>query len=140
METCLPMEEDGKTSLVRMTHKATVTSRREPWVTRRMIVDSLTPYLVNLGLKTEKRGRVEDWDSAAGWLPFTLVVGDGPCSEDAGGGPLSAGCLAGRDVRWAATSVSGSALEDAGGLGLSLYPISPCLLGNGSACGRAVDP
>jgi len=124
-----------------MIHKAMVASKRQPWVTRRRIVDNLTPYLESFGLKTEKRGRDEGRDPAAGWLPFTLAIGDGPGSEEADGGSLSAGCLAGRDVWRAVSSDSGSTLvEDAGGLRLSLYPISPRLVGNGSACGRAVDP
>jgi len=45
-------------SLARIIHKEIVTSRREPWVTKRMIVDNLTPYSVNFGLKTEKRGEM----------------------------------------------------------------------------------
>lgn len=75
-----------------------VTGRREPWVTRGMIVDNLTPYLVYFGLKIENRGGDEDWDLVAGWLPFTLVIGDGPCSEGVGHDSLYAGCLAGRDL------------------------------------------
>jgi hypothetical protein len=43
-------------SLARMIHKEMVTSRREPWATRRRIVDTLTPNLVYFGLKMDKRG------------------------------------------------------------------------------------
>jgi len=102
------------------------------------MVDTLTPNLVYFG---SKKAMDEGWDLATDWLPFVLAIENGPGSEDACPGSLSAGCLAGTDVRWAVTSDSGSASEDTGGLRLSLYPISPRLVGNGSACGRAVvDP
>ena len=120
---------------------AMVTSKREPWATKRMIVDDLTPHLLSLGLKKEKVGRDEGWDSAAGWLPPTLTIGDGADSEDSSGCSLSAGCLAGMDAEGVVTSDSCSSLEEtARELRLSLYPISPRLVGNGSACGRGVDP
>ena len=80
-------------------------------------------------------GRDEDWDWAADWLPSALAIGDGPCSGVAGGESLSAGCLSGSEEWREATSDSGSGMKDTGGLRLSLYPISPRLVGNGSACG-----
>lgn len=85
-------------------------------------------------------GADEGWGWAAGSLPSTFSIGDGPDSEDIGCGSLSAGCLAGMGVCSVATSDSDSALEGAGGLRLSLYPISPRLVGNGPASVRAVDP
>ena len=74
-------------------------------------------------------GRVADWS------PSSLVIGDGPGWEAADCGSLSAGWRSGRDERWAVVSDSGSGLEGNGRLRLSLYPISPLLVGNGSACG-----
>ena len=99
------------------------------------MVDTLTPCLEIFGLKMEERRPDEDWDSAGDWLPLGLAIGPGAGSETAGRGSLSAGCLAGMGVWWAVTSDSDSTLEDAGGLRLSLYPSSPRLVGNGSACG-----
>jgi hypothetical protein len=95
----LPMLEDGRMSLARMTHKAMVTSKRKLWATRRRMVDVLTPRLSSFGLKKEEMGPDGGWDWAAGWLPpFALAIGGGPGSEDAGPGSLSAGCLAGMNV------------------------------------------
>ena len=102
------------------------------------MVDVLTPHLLSLGLKREKMGRGEGSDWLTGWLPPASTIGSGPGSEDIGGGSLSAGCLAGMDVDGVVTSDSGSSLEGTGGLRLSLYPISPRLVGNGSAGGRVV--
>ena len=104
------------------------------------MVDALTPCLATFGVNKEERKPDEDWDSAGGWLPFALAIGAGSDSEAAGSGSLSAGCLAGMDASWAVTSDSDPALGETGGLRLSLYPISPRLVGNGSACGRTVEP
>ena len=95
----LPRLDEGRMSLARMTQKAMVESRRQPWVTRRRMVDTLTPCLVTFGLKREKkRPDGDSWGSAGDWLPFVLVIGAGSSSEAAGRGSLSAGCLAGMDV------------------------------------------
>ena len=104
------------------------------------MVDTLTPNFVTFGFKKEKKGADEDGGSTADWLPLPSVIETGSGSGDAGRGSLSAGCLAGMDVWRAVTSDSGTAVGDAGGLRLSLYPISPRLVGNGSACGRTVEP
>jgi len=85
-------------SLARMTHKAIVMSRREPWVTRRKMVDVLTPHWFGFDLKKDKMGLCEGWGRAVDWLSFALAIAGGPCSEDAGCGSLSAGCLAGINV------------------------------------------
>ena len=127
--------DEGRTSLARMTQKAMVMIRMEPWVTRRRIVDTLTPYLPTFGLKKEEMAPDEGWDSAADWLPLVLLIETGSCSETAGCGSLSAGCLAGIDVWRAVRSESDSSLEGAGGLRLSVYPNSPRLVGNGPGCG-----
>lgn len=66
-------------------------------MTRRKIVDVLTPFLANLGLK-EREGLDEGWDGAEDWLPLELVIEDGPSSEAAGGCSLSAGWRAGTAV------------------------------------------
>jgi hypothetical protein len=95
---CFPRLDEGRMSLARMTQRAMVTSRKEPWVTRRKMVDALTPCLVDFGFKKEKREPGEDWESAGDWLPFVLVIGAGSGSEAGGSGSLSAGCLAGMDV------------------------------------------
>jgi len=69
----LPTLEDGRMSLERMIQKPMVMSKRELWVTRRKMVDGLTPHLPNFGLRKEKMGRDESWASS----PFSLVIGDG---------------------------------------------------------------
>ena len=78
---------------------AMVTSKVEPWVTRRKMVDALTPCLATFGVNKEERKPDEDWDSAGGRLPFALAIGASSGSEAAGSGSLSAGCLAGMDAR-----------------------------------------
>lgn len=125
--TCPPELVEGIMSVARITQKAMVTISREPWVTRRRIVDTLTPCLVTFGWKMENKGPDEDWDPA-------LVIETG-----SGRGALSAGCLAGVDVRWAVMSDSGTASEVTEELMLSLYPISPRLAGKWFTCRRAVD-
>jgi hypothetical protein len=113
-----------------MIQKPMVVRSREVWVTRRKIVDGLTPCLLNFGLRKEKMGLDEGWD----WLP---VIEDGSGWEAAAGrGSLSAGWRAGTDAWWAVMSDSGCGLGGSGRLRLSLYPISPRLVGNGSAWGR----
>jgi hypothetical protein len=83
---------------VRMTHRATVRSRRDPCVTRRNIVDVLIPRLSNLGLK-ERGGLEGDRGSAEDWLLLASVVApEGPSSEGAGGSSRSAGWRAGTTV------------------------------------------
>ena len=82
---------------MRMTHKATVSRKRDPCVTRRKMVDVLTPRLSNLGLK-ERAGLEVDRGSVEGWLPPASAVADGPSSEGAGGCSLSAGWWAGTTV------------------------------------------
>ena len=49
---------------------------------------------------------------------------------------MSAGWRTGAEALWAVMSDSGSGMKETGRLRLSLYPISPRLVGNGSACGR----
>jgi hypothetical protein len=78
-------------SLARMTHKEMVRSKREPWVTKRKMVEALTPCLVNLGLK-ERAGIDDGWDPAEDWSMFVLAIGEGPSSAGGTGGcSLSAG-------------------------------------------------
>jgi hypothetical protein len=82
-----------------MIHKAMEVRRREPCVTRRKIVDVLTPCLLTLGLRKEKKGLDDGWDAEEGGLPPALAIGDGPSASAAGGGSgVSAGCRAGRVV------------------------------------------
>ena len=116
-----------------MIQKPIVMSRRELWATRRKMVDGLTPNLLNFGLRKESMGVGEGWDSGVGWSPFSLVIGEGSGREVAGCGSLSAGWRAGMDASRAVKSDSGWGLKDTGRLRLSLYPISPRLVGNGSA-------
>lgn len=96
--SCLPASVAGRTSLARMIHKAMEVRRRDPCVTRRKIVDVLTPCLPTLGLRKEKKGLEEGWDAAEGGLPPALAIGDGPSAGAAGGGSVSAGCRAGSVV------------------------------------------
>ena len=95
----LPTLDKGRTTLARMIQQAMVSSRREPWVTRRTMVDTLTPHLVTFGLKKDERKADEDWGSTLGWLPSELVIGVCSGSGAGGGWSLSAGCLAGMDSR-----------------------------------------
>jgi len=78
-------------SVARMTQKAIVASMRDPWVTRRRIVDTLTPNLQYFGSKKAKMGPDGGSDPATDWLPFVLAIGSGPRPEGAGRGTLSAG-------------------------------------------------
>ena len=135
----LPTLDDGRTTLERTIQKAMVNSRREPWVTRRRMVDTLTPHLVTFGLKRDERKVDEDRGSTVGWLPFRLVIGVCSGWGVGGGWSLSAGCLAGMGSSRAVTSASGSGLEVDGGLRLSLYPSSPRLVGGEPGCGWTVD-
>jgi len=123
-------------SLARMIQKPMVKNKRELWVTRRKIVDVLTPNLLNFGLRKESMGPDEDRDWGADWSPLSLAIGDGPGWETAVCGSLSAGWRVGTDERWAVEADSGSGAEGNGLVRLSLKPISPLLVGNGSACGR----
>ena len=107
-------------------------------MTRRKMVDGLTPNLSNFGLRKERMGADKGGASGAAWSPFSLVVGEGSGWEDAGCGSLSAGWRAGTDPSWAVVSDSGSGMKDSGRLRLSLNPISPRLVGNGSAWGRVM--
>jgi len=108
-----------------------VTSRREPWVTRRKIVDGLTPNLPNFGLRKENMGAGEGW--GADWSTFSLAIGEASGWGVVGCNSVSAGWRAGIDESRAVVAESGSGLEDNGRMRLSLYPISPRLVGNGSA-------
>jgi len=117
-----------------MIQKPIVMNRRELWATRRKMVDGLTPNLLNFGLRKERMGVDDGSDSGVGWSPFSLVIGEGSDWDVAGCGSLSAGWRTGV-ASWAVTSDSGSGLRDTGRLRLALYPISPRLVGNGSAWG-----
>lgn len=100
-----------------MTHKPMVISKSEHWVTRRKMVDVLTPRLPNLGLRKEKMGVDGGWGWTGGWSPFPLAIVGGTGSEGAGRGSTTAWT---DRVSRVAMSDSCSGLEGAGGLRLSL--------------------
>lgn len=105
------------------------------------MVDALTPFLLAPGLNKRKPRLGEGRGPEEVWFPPAFGIGVVPGSEGGGGGrSLSAGCLAGRGgMGGLDKSISVSTSSGKGKLRLSLYPISPRFVGNGPACGLAID-